>query len=109
MWTQTSFYQRDVGRCLETLGIAHVSEDTRTGLAVDIFVPEYSLAVELDGPTHFFRNRHQPLGPTAFKHRLLRAAGLAVASISIEEWDELRGRTEQRTFLERVLARHARR
>ena len=91
-----------------------------TGLVVDGLLPAARLAddwsgpllgvaVEVDGPTHFFRGaaawgdppggaptaaahdraRRRPTPPTALKRRLLGAAGWAVVSIDAEAWSQL--------------------
>lgn len=49
--------------------------------AVDVALPQQRIAVEVDGPTHYCRNRpHRPVGATLLKRRLLRQQGWAVVS-----------------------------
>lgn len=65
----------------------HVLE---SGLSIDCAFPGYKLAIEADGPLHFFWNKpHDPNGQTAFKHRLLRWDGWLLVSVSYEDWRSL--------------------
>jgi hypothetical protein len=58
-----------------------------SGLSIDCAFPGYKLAIEADGPLHFFWNEpNEPNGRTAFKHKLLRYEGWLVVAISAEEW-----------------------
>lgn len=68
------------------MGIAHVPEDTLTGYPVDVAIPELRIAVEIDGPSHFARTAHRPLGSTALKRRHLEAMGWAVLSVTQRDW-----------------------
>ena len=96
---QESVFQKEISSCLTSLGISHVCEDTRWQMSVDIYIPDRRIAIEAEGPSHFTRNTHQPLGHTAFKHRLLRAMGCKVLSIDVLDWDTLKGRADQAKFL----------
>eukprot|EP00808_Paulinella_micropora_P013661 g18572.t1 len=83
----------DVSKVLdEDLHIAHLNEDIRTGLSVDILVPEQKLIVEVDGPTHFstdLEGKSHYLGTTLHKHRLLKAMGYHVLSVPFYEWGNM--------------------
>ncbi|KAH9257353.1 hypothetical protein BASA81_004510 [Batrachochytrium salamandrivorans] len=57
------------------------------GLSVDMFLPERHLAVEVDGPSHFFQDGKTATGKTRFKRRLLERAGYKVLSLSVK-WFE---------------------
>lgn len=103
---QVSSYQKDIGRCLTSLGFSPVSEDTSLGVSLDIYLPDQGLAIEVDGPTHFCRNTKQPLGHTAFKRRLLRALGVKLLPVSYEEWDSLLSKEDRRRFLQVALKGH---
>ena len=48
------------------------------------------LAVEVDGPTHFTGNTHEPLGPTLWRRRMLEARGYRVLSLPYFELDAAR-------------------
>ena len=60
--------------------------------AIDLAVPPFSLAIEVDGPTHFLHfedGTREHNGATAYKHRLLRALGWRVVSIPYYEYQPL--------------------
>jgi hypothetical protein len=58
---------REVGECLNRLGIAYEREHTASdGLPpVDLALLDRRIAIEFDGPSHFARNTRQPLGHPA--------------------------------------------
>lgn len=102
---QVSSQQRGVADCLTSLGLEYTQEEDFSGLIVDIYLRRMNLVIELDGPSHFARNGPQMLGPTMFKHRLLRAMGMKVLSIPINEWDRFMDLSRQRKFLEAAFKR----
>ncbi|KAH9253198.1 hypothetical protein BASA81_008880 [Batrachochytrium salamandrivorans] len=55
------------------------------GVFVDIFLPSLRMAVEIDGPTHFFHNTLEPTGTTRFKHRLVRGSGVELKTFKTRE------------------------
>ena len=55
---------------------SHTSEATGAGS-----LGAAGLAVEVDGPTHFAGNTHEPLGPTLWRRRMLEARGYRVMSL----------------------------
>lgn len=68
--------------------------------AIDIALPESKVAIEVDGKFHFAANSSdRPLGSTAIRDRLLRAAGWRVVSIRPQAWTALEGDTERGNFL----------
>ena len=72
------------------MGYDFAVEHIDFGLLIDVYVPDLSVAIELDGPTHFARNRPGvKLGPTVFKHCLLEDLGCKVISIQLAEWNKL--------------------
>ena len=55
--------------------------------SVDIALPEYKVAIEVDGPSHFTRTRPKRcLGPTLMKQRHLEGAGWVVVSVCSDDW-----------------------
>jgi hypothetical protein len=50
--------QRDLARVIDELGVKHQEERvTHDGyFSMDIYLPEYDVAVEFDGPTHYYHN-----------------------------------------------------
>jgi hypothetical protein len=85
------------------MGIFYEEESASKGLLLDLYLPDDHLAIEFDGPSHFTRNSLQPLGSTAFKRRLVRAMGVKLVTVTVEEWDSLAGLQEQRIFLRRAM------
>lgn len=84
---QVSKLQKEVCEALIGMGVSYVSEDTSSGYAVDIAVPQLRIAVEIDGPYHFARtDTERPLGPTALKRRQLEKMGWHVLSITLDDW-----------------------
>jgi very-short-patch-repair endonuclease len=83
--------QREVGESLRRLGVAHELEHiTADGLfSIDLAVVKRRIAIEFDGPSHFTRNTHEPLGRTRLCNRLLSQLGWHVVSIPHFEWDRL--------------------
>ena len=84
---QVSSLHRDVMRALE-LSSTEYEEEAIIGIySVDIALPDYKVAIEVDGPTHFTRMRpRRPLGQTLMKHRHLEGAGWVVISVSSDDW-----------------------
>ena len=81
-----------------------LQEDTSSGYALDLAVPQQRLAIEADGPSHFTRNTGgaavvRPLGHTSMKHRHLRQLGWDVISVPWYEWDDVRGPVNRREYL----------
>lgn len=102
---QTSGSQKDVIRCLQTMGLKGESENLSYGISIDILVPELTLAIEFDGPSHFFRNRpDRLLGKTAFKRRLLGKMGLKLVAITIQDWARLTDKSAQREYLQKKIS-----
>jgi hypothetical protein len=67
------------------------------------------IAVEVDGPDHFFTNRaREPRGTTLFKHRLLdmavqRGELSGSACVPYWEWGACKGESERRAYIRELL------
>jgi hypothetical protein len=114
MKADPSRWQREVTREFRRLGLGlEVREEVWVGggrVSVDILVGgEGGVAVEVDGPTHFFRNRpSEPTGATSLKHELLQGlvdAGELKGFISVgyREWGEAKKKGQQAELLRRLL------
>lgn len=95
-----SAVQRDVHRSMLSMGYTADLESTACGLSVDVSIPDEKLAVEVDGFSHFARNRPDlPVGNGLWKKRLLQAHGWLVVNVNVTEWGRKRGAAEKRLFL----------
>ena len=82
-----SSLHRDVVNALVLSGTKYEEEAILGIYSVDIAVPDYKVAIEVDGPSHFTRTRpKRPLGPTLMKQRHLKGAGWAVVSVTSDDW-----------------------
>ena len=84
--------QSDVASTLRALNLSPMEEmRTMDQISLDAVVTYrgHNVAVEVDGPLHFFGQR--PTGATALKRRQLRAAGWPLVSVPFWEWDRLDG------------------
>jgi len=88
----SSAFQADVAALLRGMG-AVIQEEVvlvqSGGYSVDIYCPAQRLVVEVDGPSHFYRDGAtlRPVGATILKHRQLRGFGHPVFSVSYAWWD----------------------
>ena len=71
--------------------------------AIDIAIPRLNVAIEVDGPTHYFRNRPVPLGRTLFKRRLLGLQGWRVVTLEYLQWRRSQTPAERLAGLEQLL------
>ena len=63
-----------------------------------------SVAVEVDGPTHFLQPGNKLDGPTAARNRALEARGYRVVSVPYWEWEGLSSSAQHRYMLARLQA-----
>ena len=110
--TQPSQLQRSVVAVLQGLGFPLEEEavlEDAGGYSVDVLLHDSHVAVEVDGPSHFVRGADGlwPSGATLLKQRQLRALGYRLVSVPFWEWNELRSRAEQSTYLQQLLRRGA--
>merc|ERR1711924_318581 len=76
--------------------------NTRKGRALT----SYCVALEADGPSHFYRPHGQPWHWTSaskLRHRLLTSAGIRVAHVPYYDWAQLQRTEEKEAYLEEVL------
>eukprot|EP00899_Mesostigma_viride_P016488 jgi/Mesvir1/24840/Mv22078-RA.2 len=94
----------EVSKVLRGMGIAHKNEvPFFHGLSyVDILV-DGQVAVEVDGPSHFYQDSGAITAVTLFKRRLLEKGGFTVVAIPYMDWDRLKGRLEQENYLRHKL------
>mmetsp|Transcript_32563 Transcript_32563/g.71437 ORF Transcript_32563/g.71437 Transcript_32563/m.71437 type:complete len:256 (-) Transcript_32563:432-1199(-) len=109
--------QRSVAKALEALGFeTRLEERTREGYSIDLMVltrDGRSIAVEVDGPSHFLEESRTPTGATQLKRRQLRSFGHALVSLPFWEWEALHDkdpserRRKQRQYLLTALRQRA--
>lgn len=66
---------------------------------VDMALPQYRIAVEADGPSHFAYNTKRALGATSLKQRLLEALGWTVITVPFYEWNNYYSEESQYLYL----------
>ena len=80
-----------------------------TGYSVDMMLtfadrPELKVVLEVDGPSHFCRDRSVhyfvPKGNTILKRRLLAASGWKVIVVPFYEWGGLKSASERQVYLQ---------
>ena len=82
-----SSLHEDVMTALEVSGTKYDEEALIGIYSVDIALPDYKVAIEVDGPSHFTRTRpKRSLGPTLMKQRHLEGAGWVVVSVCSDDW-----------------------
>ena len=83
---RTTNRQAAVAKVLENMQIRHEVEAEQD---IDILLPDFGVALEVDGPAHFLRNTGHPMGHTIMKRRLLQLMGYNVISVPHFEWDRI--------------------
>ena len=93
-----------VSETLTKLKVSHENEVEVGGFSCDIVIQSDPVViVEVDGPSHFFRNLpREPLGTTVFKARLLAAQGTALVSVPYFDWDE-KNSAERQEYLRHLI------
>ena len=86
-----------------------VPEHRAAGLAaVDAALPASKVAIEFDGPSHFFANApSSPVGGTRFKRALLKSQGWTVVSIPHTHWSQLSSDAQRNAYAAVALGRHS--
>ena len=100
--------QDEVAQSLEALGLEVVHEFViPDGLSVDVALKplRWRVAVEFDGPRHYFRNEKRlPTGGRTLKVRLLRALGWRVLHVPYFDWARLPDEKARQNYLKTGLA-----
>eukprot|EP00927_Polykrikos_kofoidii_P062631 TRINITY_DN57434_c0_g1_i1.p1 TRINITY_DN57434_c0_g1~~TRINITY_DN57434_c0_g1_i1.p1 ORF type:complete len:620 (-),score=65.32 TRINITY_DN57434_c0_g1_i1:88-1947(-) len=69
----------------------------------------YCVAVEVDGPSHFYRPHDRPpwhwTASSKLRHRLLTLAGIRVAHVPHYDWAQLQNLSQKEAYLEELLSR----
>jgi very-short-patch-repair endonuclease len=96
-----SSYQRAMANTLAAMGILHTTEDSSSGYAVDIGIPQLRVVLEADGPSHMSRvgGGRRALGATLMKKRHLELMGWRVVNVTFQQWNRLTSEQEREAFL----------
>ncbi|PHJ24674.1 rap domain-containing protein [Cystoisospora suis] len=84
----SSRMHRDVSNAFLRVGIFHRSEVQLGPFSLDLVVGD-RLAVEVDGPSHFYRETCMRTASSRLKQKLVRAMGWKLLKISYLEWQQL--------------------
>ncbi|KFH07594.1 RAP domain-containing protein [Toxoplasma gondii VAND] len=84
----SSKLHRDVSSAFLRIGLVHRSEVQLGPFSLDIVLGD-RLAVEIDGPSHFYRETCMRVASSRLKQRLLREMGWTVLPVSFFEWRQL--------------------
>ena len=83
---QSSCIHREVSSYLGKLGLEHRNEVAIGPFSVDIYHPETTTIIEIDGPHHFFRDSVVRTSSSILKHKLLVGMGYKVEHVPYQEW-----------------------
>ncbi|SCP05576.1 RAP protein, putative [Plasmodium ovale] len=81
-------------------GVSNSKGEGETGTEEDsIFADNRPIAIEVDGPSHFYANSNRYTTYTKLKHRILTKLGYNVIHISYFDWRKLRNKSEREEFI----------
>ena len=83
---QSSPSHREISKLLAQLGLQHRNEATIGPFSLDIYVPDSKIAIEIDGPHHFFRESDLRTSSSVLKHSILEFLGYQVMHVPFYEW-----------------------
>lgn len=75
------------------------AEETSTTNEDSLFADNRPIAIEVDGPSHFYANSNRYTTYTKLKHRILTKLGYNVIHISYIDWRKLRNKSEREEFI----------
>jgi hypothetical protein len=94
---------KEVVEVLELLGykplVEHSLPELKGIYQPDVFLPEFKLVIEYDGPTHFTNGGRTPTLRTGLRNRSYERCGYKVLPIPCKEWTS-RNREEKVRYLE---------
>jgi very-short-patch-repair endonuclease len=87
--------QADMYNTVRNMGLSAQVEQHIRGISVDIVLPDHHIAIEVDGPSHSFRNDSMlEIGHGSFKKAMLDRIGWTLVSIPLETWDSVERRAQ---------------
>jgi hypothetical protein len=109
--------QRDLARVFDKLGVRndmeHVTDDGY--FSMDIYLPEYDVAVEFDGPSHYYDNNNKDsssssmtrTAKTELRDFFLAKKCAKVVTVPGFEWRRLNTPEKKRLYVKEKLAKEA--
>ena len=92
--------QKSVYHALDRLGIVYSKEfRTPDGHSLDAAIESTSVAIEVNGPSHYAEDERSPLGHTWFKAKLLKRAGWELLTLPWWEWAQLTSNAAKDKYL----------
>ncbi|KAL8443775.1 hypothetical protein Emag_005815 [Eimeria magna] len=95
--SQSSLLHRSVSRGFVHACIPHQSEVQVGPLTLDLLLHP-QVCVEVDGPSHYYRNTLMLTSATRLRLRLLKALGFIIGRVSYVEWEQLTTRDRKTVF-----------
>ena len=102
-----STFQREVFDVLTSyMGFSCEMEQTISGISVDITIPRLCTALEINGPSHYYRNVDMMIPATEFKEKIIPLAQPGWRLVHVEQrvWNDLvPSRREKAGYLESLI------
>jgi len=102
-----STFQREVYDVLTSyMGLSCAMEQTILGISVDIAIPGKNVAVEVNGPSHFYRNADNTMLPSSdFKETIIPMVqpGWRLVHVQQNVWDILLHRKDKAEYLKGLI------
>ena len=105
--TRVSTFQERVAETIQSLGfdpiVEHVTDDGL--MSLDICVDKHKLAVECDGPSHFYSNLTETVNQkTKLRDAMLAKRGWTVVSVPYHEWHTHWAMNTNKEYMKGLLA-----
>lgn len=110
MLTSSSVH-RELSHMLNLMGVCHMNEVQFGPYLIDI-VPEtgsnLKVAIEYDGPTHFYAETIMRTAKSILKHEILENAGWQVLHVAYQEWAQLVSPKQKLVYLNNLRQQYER-
>ncbi|NGX57195.1 MAG: hypothetical protein K940chlam3_00078 [Chlamydiae bacterium] len=88
---ESSRTHQKISKCLKSNGFCVDNEYFVEGLFFDIYLKDYNLLIEVDGPSHFSSSGHY-LGSSLIKNLIAKKLGFKLKRIKVSDWHERRSK-----------------
>ena len=100
----TSAAQLELDHTLREMGIdARTSHVQTTQWSADFYVPSTKVAIEFDGPSHFYHNTLELSAKSKFRNRIHQAKGWDVVTIPHFEWQQFEEMEDRMAYVKEML------